>query len=62
MAETFRLEITMGNDAMIDRDDIARKLSGIRDAVRASDSGSIRDDNGNTVGRWEITTTEETNR
>lgn len=56
MPETFRLEITLGNDAMSDSLDIAEALERTSAEIishgTAGDSGVIRDANGNTVGRW----------
>lgn len=52
----FTLTITMGNDAMLKREDVARALEtvvvSIRDGYRHR---NIRDDNGATVGKFEFT-------
>lgn len=58
---TFTLTIELGNDAMQTTDDIATALEAV--AVQLQRSGAInpeyqqkvRDRNGNTVGRWEVT-------
>lgn len=51
--ELFTLEITLGNAAMKSREDLAsalRKVAG--ELCDGSDSGRIRDVNGNTVGTY----------
>ena len=58
----FKLEITLGNEAMRDGADIAHKLKDIalsvehimHDGLRGR-TDAIRDVNGNTVGRWRVT-------
>lgn len=55
----FRLEITLGNDAMQTFADIREALLLCADnlgegAPESGDSKRIGDLNGNTVGRWEI--------
>lgn len=60
MAQQFILKIELGNEAMQTPQDIAqalREAAGgldglVPEATRAS--GSIRDLNGNRVGKWEI--------
>jgi hypothetical protein len=57
--ERFTLEIEMGNDSMQTGGDIAdalRKIADDCDTRRGGkdESGRIRDENGNTVGHWEI--------
>ena len=52
---TISIEIETGNEGMQTPEDVARALS--RAAARiedGGDSGPIRDYNGNTVGRWEV--------
>lgn len=53
---TFTLTITLGNDAMQDGGDIAEALEWVADHtdIMGSREGSIRDRNGNTVGKWEV--------
>lgn len=57
---TFRLEITLGNDAMSSPEDVGPTLERIGREIRRygfSEPGThapIRDANGNTVGRWEL--------
>ncbi len=51
--ERFVLVIEMGNDAMQDLDDVARALDKLARNGFA-DSGYIRDENGNTVGHYEL--------
>lgn len=58
----FTLEIELGNDAMQTKGDIAAALTQvaarfprcIMGRMVVGDYGSIRDINGNTVGKWEI--------
>lgn len=62
----FRLEIELGNDAMRDTDHVSNALKSVAklldyndvaDCDKLSDydrKGLIRDDNGNTVGKWEV--------
>lgn len=58
----FRLIVGLGNEAMQTPLDAAAMLRNLADALDArerwdgdaGDSGTIRDDNGNTVGRWEV--------
>jgi hypothetical protein len=47
---TFKLEIELGNSAMLTAEDLADVLENIADRVRREDEGKIRDLNGNTVG------------
>ena len=49
---TFTLTITLGNDAMQDKYDVARALESLAGELGYRDSGSVVDDNGNTVGTW----------
>jgi hypothetical protein len=54
-ANVFKLTIELGNDAMETNTDVARALTQVVKKIRESrlnDAGSIRDDNGNTVGEW----------
>lgn len=61
----FILEIELGNDSMQNWDDIECALIDVKHDVRelaeipslpspGNYEGIIRDDNGNTVGRWEV--------
>lgn len=57
----FTLTIELGNDAMQDSNDVAAALHTVASYLRGSgswddiDAGMVRDDNGNTVGSWEVT-------
>jgi len=52
----FTLTITLGNDVMQTREDIARALDRVAGAVEfvTLDSMSIFDANGNRVGEWSV--------
>jgi len=52
----FKLHIKLGNAAMGTKDEIANALRELADKLdhTDADSGNIRDENGNTVGKWEI--------
>jgi hypothetical protein len=59
----FTLTINLGNSAMADAVDVAFSLRSLADELTAIyedeagipvDGGAIRDDNGNTVGRWSL--------
>lgn len=58
----FTLEITLGSDAMQTPTDVRDALSALADRIdfvsggefQPHQSGGIRDANGNTVGRWEV--------
>lgn len=51
----FKLEIQMGNEAMLTREDVARKVRQISEKIDSGyDEGRIMDDNGNKVGKWEF--------
>ena len=58
---TFTLTIELGNDAMQTRRDIEsalRKIGQLKymsDPPAEGDDGKIMDENGNTVGKWEVT-------
>ena len=52
--EKFKCEIELGNDAMQSNEQIARALLDVADALLSTDIGNIRDENGNTVGSWEV--------
>ena len=52
--EKFKCEIELGNDAMQSNEQIARALLDVADALLSTDIGNIRDENGNTVGFWEV--------
>lgn len=56
----FTLEIKMGNEAMQTYGDIRGALGNLRmpsasEVPEDVDEGYVRDENGNTVGRWYIT-------
>lgn len=55
MYDTFRLEISLGNDAMQAGPDVARALRAVADRIEndLEARGTIRDENGNTVGSFE---------
>ena len=60
MFGTFSLEITLGNTAMQTREDVARALEAIAQRLRGLppvhiDHGYVKDNNGNTVGSWQLT-------
>jgi hypothetical protein len=60
----FKLEIELGNDAMQTLDDVESIL---RQIVKQRDisndrANTIRDDNGNTVGKWEVVEEDPTHR
>jgi hypothetical protein len=53
----FVLTINLGNEAMIDSQDVAQALLDVakilsRDSGDAMEHGVVRDANGNTVGEW----------
>ncbi len=54
----FQLTIELGNSGMLTRADVARKLKEVSKDITAvlpfHDEASIRDINGNRVGRWEF--------
>jgi len=59
----FQLNIDLGNDAMQDHHDVAKALRTVADRLSKFTStgwspyaldGKIKDDNGNTVGSWEV--------
>lgn len=59
----FKLEIELENDTMQDQHDVAKALRSVADRLGKLTStrfgpyglsGGIMDDNGNTVGRWEV--------
>ena len=59
----FTLEIELGNEAMRDSHDVSEALLGLRTKFHGrpsyfdggNDEGTIYDENGNTVGKWEVT-------
>jgi hypothetical protein len=63
----FKLEIELGNDAMQYANDVAGALENVARSLRSHDlttfdeldpfdrKGTIRDENGNKVGKWEAT-------
>lgn len=63
MSVKFKLEIELGNEAMQDQHDVAKSLRGVADKLSQLQStrfgpyglsGKILDENGNSVGRWEV--------
>jgi hypothetical protein len=53
--ETFTLTIEMGNAAMDTREDLASALEKVAEKLRnGRDGGSVVDENGNTVGTFEL--------
>jgi hypothetical protein len=54
----FRVEIKTGNDAMQTAEDLARALRDVADRIEQIDGyighGRIRDENGNTVGTFDL--------
>lgn len=67
MSTTFKLEIEMGNDAMLTKTHLRRKLAEVVEELRWSidvnsdnslvpTSHRIKDANGNTCGQWTIIT------
>jgi hypothetical protein len=57
--DLFTLTITVGNDAMQTRRDIAKALRAVAERLASpygetTDDGAIFDLNGNKVGRWAI--------
>jgi hypothetical protein len=54
MFDSFKLEITLGNDAMQSGLDVAEALRQVADRIEndLEGRGTIRDANGNTVGRY----------
>lgn len=59
MPDTFTLTIELGNDAMQAPEDVARALRRVAVDVERVEFTPlpvhVRDANGNTVGRWEVT-------
>lgn len=57
----FVLQITLGNEAMTDPDDIADSLTTVALTLRQGYDryGQIMDRNGNHVGNWRMDTEEE---
>ena len=56
----FELEIELGNEAMLNAEDVAATLAQVAHELKFSRvssgiNGNIRDINGNTVGSWEFT-------
>lgn len=57
---TFTLSIELGNDAMTDPLDVANALREVAGRIEGAfnltrgDDGFVRDENGNTVGRWAV--------
>lgn len=52
----FTLEIQLGNDAMQTNEDVAEALRSIAEKLEfeEKESGAIMDENGNSVGRFEV--------
>lgn len=53
---TFTLEIQLGNAAMQTPEDVALALRELAERLEGSGptEGMVRDENGNTVGRWTL--------
>jgi hypothetical protein len=61
-AEKLTIEITLGNTAMKSAADASRAVSfaltrevSLFDPLRVGQGGTIRDSNGETVGKWKVT-------
>ena len=61
-AERLTIEITLGTPAMLSGSDAARAITfaltrevTMLDPLEVGQSGTIRDSEGNTVGKWEVT-------
>lgn len=53
--DAFRLALELGNDAMREPEHVADALEQVAERLReGATSGRVRDENGNTVGRWEL--------
>ena len=57
---TFKLQIELGNAAMLTAENVAGALNRVSYELDTSEapgslSGNVRDHNGNTVGSWEFT-------
>ena len=53
--EEFTLKITLGNEAMQTREDIAQALKAVIQKLNSGrDGGYIMDENGNTVGEFTL--------
>lgn len=56
----FTLTIELGNNAMLDPQDVGNALLRVADTLRMYGfsenitTSTIRDENGNTVGKWEV--------
>jgi hypothetical protein len=64
-AESFTLEIALGNEAMQTRQDVAGALRNVaydleHNPPSREAEGTIRDLNGNTVGTWKLAVSAET--
>jgi hypothetical protein len=53
----FHVSVNLGNDAMVNAYDLATALRKVAEQVENGDIGDdVRDFNGNTVGRWDLST------
>lgn len=53
--EKFTLSIDLGNEAMQTGEDVATALKAVASKLaHGEDSGRVRDENGNTVGEWDL--------
>jgi hypothetical protein len=53
--EKFTLNIELGNEAMQTGEDVARALRAVAKKLDGgADSGRVQDENGNTVGEWDL--------
>ena len=52
----FTLEIQLGNDAMQTSEEVAETLRSVAEKIdfEGKESGAIMDENGNSVGRFEV--------
>lgn len=49
---TFYVEIKLGNEAMVHREDVRDALKRVTASLHCHNSGEIRDVNGNKVGKF----------
>lgn len=62
MYSRFQINISFGNDAMCDPEDVADALVTVESRVRAGQvEGRVLDANGNSVGDWAFKTEHEDN-
>jgi hypothetical protein len=56
----FSMKITLGNDAMQTTQHVSAKLREIAERIdRGQDGGKVMDDNGNSVGSWDLSLPDE---